>query len=381
MSQRTVGVAVVGCGAIGGVHARLVSELEGASLIALCDEREHAARDLAESLEQAGHLRPILCSSISDAVALPEVELVVLTTPSSLHVDQASTVLAAGRHVLIEKPLDTQLGRARSLLDWMREAEESDLVASVVSQHRFDKGSEVIAESLDRGDFGHVTSAVASTAWWRSQEYYDTVPWRGSLAGGGGALMNQSIHIVDLLLSFMGRPREVFGMSVLGAHERINVEDSAVATISFDSGAIATLHATTAAYPGLSTRLQVMGSRGSATLEDDELVYLHSAALSDKVPGNMGFTLAAGNEAGTVTSGGGVSRPDSGYYQLDPSSHRSQYVDVLAAIREGRRPRVTLEDAFHALALVKAVYASHLVKAPVAFDDVVLGKYDYLDAE
>jgi predicted dehydrogenase len=225
-----------------------------------------------------------------------------------------------------------------------------------------------------------VTTAIASTAWWRSQGYYDSAEWRGSKQfDGGGALMNQSVHLVDLLLSFLGRPREVFGFTSLAAHDRIDVEDCAAATITFESGAIATLHATTAAYPGLTTRIQLMGSRGSAIIEDDELTYFHSAESSNAEVGMMGLSFPAGNDVDSVLPRRNEAVVKPAQYQLDPTSHRAQYVDVLQAISEGREPTVTLEDAFHALALIKAVYVAEALRRPVAFDDVVAGTYDHVD--
>ncbi|MDF2443477.1 MAG: UDP-N-acetyl-2-amino-2-deoxyglucuronate dehydrogenase [Subtercola sp.] len=385
-----LGVAIVGCGAIGEVHAAIASGLDSIKIVAVVDAVGAAATRLADKLAGEGFARPQECVSLEAALAIPEVELVVLTTPSGLHIEQAGAALDARRHVIIEKPLDVNLARARVLSERAQQAEDDGLVVSVISQHRFDTASRLVTEALASEAFGRISSAIASTAWWRPQRYYDSAPWRGTWQmDGGGALMNQSIHNVDLLLSFLGRPTEVSGHIALLAHERIEVEDSATATISFETGAVAALHATTAAYPGLSTRLQLMGSLGSAVIEDDQLSYYHVAAEAGIDVGPMGLRMAQGNRAAEMLATTaepeyrlGFPLPaatDAGQYRLDPASHQRQYEDVLRAIRTGETPQVTIRDAFTALALVQSVYISATLRRPILFDDVLAGDYDNVD--
>ena len=293
MESGKIGVAVVGCGAIGQTHAAVASGLDGLEIVALVDAVETSAEILAATMNSSGLKRPRVYTSLNDALENPHVDLVVITTPSGLHVEQAAAALSARRHVVIEKPLDVDLVRARVFVGEARRAADEGLVSSVISQHRFDTASEIVHEAALNKRFGTIATAMASTSWWRSQTYYDSADWRGTWQfDGGGALMNQGIHSVDLLLSILGRPVEVSGHVARLAHERIEVEDSVVATIRFESGAAAVLHATTAAYPGLSTRLQLMGSLGSAVIEDDELVYFHTAASHEHDIGPMGLTLS-----------------------------------------------------------------------------------------
>jgi predicted dehydrogenase len=326
---------------------------------------------------------------LEEALTVEAVELVVITTPSGLHASQASRALDAGRHVLIEKPLDVEVPRARVFAERARAAADAGLVASVVSQHRFDAASRVVADAVAHGSFGRITTAIASTAWWRSQGYYDVAAWRGTWAmDGGGALMNQGVHNVDLLLSLLGRPVEVFGQTALLSHGGIEVEDAAAAVVRFESGALATLHGTTAAYPGLATRLHLMGSTGSAVIEDDGLTYFHTASDPEQDVGPMGLLVAEGNTASAALAGVetptirlGLELPPApaGQYSLDPTSHHLQYLDVLNAITTGTTPRVTVQDAFDALSLIRAVYVSSTLDKPVLFDEVVTGAYDALD--
>lgn len=388
MGSKKLGVALVGCGAIGQTHAAVVSGIEALEIVALVDAVDAVAKKLSEKLSDAGLAKPRIHASIGEALREPAVDLVVITTPSGLHVEQALAALRAGRHVVIEKPLDVSLPRARDFALHAGRAAEDGVLSSVISQHRFDTASEIVAEAVRNKRFGTIATAIASTAWWRSQSYYDSAVWRGTWQlDGGGALMNQGIHNVDVMLSLLGRPVEVSGHATLLSHSRIEVEDSVAATVTFESGAVALLHATTAAYPGLSTRLQLMGSRGSAVIEDDQLVYFHTAMSNEDDIGPMGLTLAVGNQAPTVLSAAsdpgyllGMPLPPArpGEYALNPASHQRQYRDVVDAIERGGTPRVTVQDAFHALALVWSVYVSSSLGRPVLFEEVVAGHHDHV---
>lgn len=385
----TIGVALVGAGAIGTVHAAIASGMESLRVVAIVDPVAASAARLADRLEAAGFPRPRAVASLDETLAARDVDLVVITTPSGMHASQAASALRAGRHVILEKPLDVDLGRARIMAESARRAAGEGVVASVISQHRFDTASLIVADALRADAFGRVTTAIASTAWWRSQGYYDSADWRGTWAlDGGGALMNQGVHNVDLLMSFLGRPVEVSAHMALLAHDRIEVEDSVVASIRFESGALASLHATTAAYPGLATRLHLMGSQGSAVIEDDRLTYVHTAASPGADIGPMGLTTAEGNRIATVLPyelerehrlGFALPPAPAGQYSLDPTSHQRQYADVVDAITSGTQPSVTVQQAFEAMALIRSVYVASALGRLVLFDDVVSGAYDDID--
>ncbi|HWU45543.1 MAG TPA: Gfo/Idh/MocA family oxidoreductase [Humibacter sp.] len=376
MSTKEWGVAILGCGTIGGTHAASVAEFDELQLVALVDEIEAAAVALADRVEAEGRPRPAVYPALADALADPAVELVVVATPSGLHIEQGLAVLAAGKHLIIEKPLDVDLRRAQEIEAAALAAAENGVVASVISQHRFDPASQIVARAAADGRFGRVTSAIASVAWWRSQGYYDSGDWRGTWAmDGGGALMNQGVHTVDLLLWFLGRPVEIYARTALLAHDRLEVEDTAVATVAFESGALAVLHATTAAYPSLTVRVQVMGSAGSAVIDGDELAYFHAAETGEDA-GPMG--LGGGGNRAAEELGSAEVRVDEAVKDPTtyPAGHVRQYADVLRAITEGGAPGVRVTDAVHALAAVRAVYLSATLGQPVLFDDVLAGRYD-----
>jgi predicted dehydrogenase len=365
-------VAIVGCGIIGRNHAQAIVRHPGLQIAALVDAVPAAAEALADQLaSESGLTRPDVFQELPAALDAVGVDLVVICTPSGLHVELAEQALAAGTHVVIEKPLDVSMARARRLLELSREAEQSGMIVSVISQHRFDPSSVVVARAAHEGGFGRLTSAVASVAWWRSQEYYDSGLWRGTWElDGGGAVMNQGVHTVDLLVWFLGEPIEVVAQTALLAHERIEVEDIAVATVRFASGALAVLHATTAAYPGLSVRLQVHGDRGSAIIDDDQLEYFGTATGDFDASGS-----SIRNRAAEVVPPGEVRGGDRGPDQF-VIGHLRQYEDVVDAIRTGRRPGVAVEDAYLSLAVVRAVYLSATLGTAVAVQDVLSGALD-----
>jgi len=346
---RAVRFAIIGAGVIGRTHAACIRALApGATLALVVDEVPGRACDLAAAYGAEA------ATSASAAFSRDDIDAVAICTPSGRHADLAVAALDAGKHVIVEKPIDVTLRAARRVAD--AEARAAAIV-TVVSQHRFDPSSQVVHRAIQEGRLGRLTSGVASVAWWRSQDYYDSGDWRGSWAlDGGGALMNQGIHTVDLLVWMLGEPVEVNARTACLAHQRIEAEDIAVAVIRFASGALGVLHATTAAYPGLTARIQVHGDRGSAVIDGDRLTYFHAATGDAGSPGH-GATADLNQAADLLP--GLAPAPAAG---SDPGAlsdaHLHQYRDFVEAIERGRRPAVTVDDAIRALAVVAAVYES-----------------------
>ena len=354
-----LGVAIVGAGVIGDNHARAVVAVPGVRVVALVDPSRERLDSVARTLDELEQPPAAPFESLAEALALPGVDLVAICTPSGLHVALAEQAIAAGKHVLIEKPLDVDLERARRFAALARAAADDGIVVSVVSQHRFDVASLRVDAALHSGAFGRLTSGVASIAWWRPQSYYDSADWRGTWElDGGGAAMNQGIHTIDLLLWYLGRPTLISARTALLAHTGIEVEDSLAATVVFESGALGVIHATTAAYPGVSASLAIYGSSGSAVIENDALTF---------------FQMSRGSDAAAVTPGvAAQSNPVGG----PGTGHEAQYADLVAAIRDRRPPRVTVDDALLALATVRALYLSAASGETVDFARVLDGSLD-----
>lgn len=370
---------IVGCGVIGTHHARVIAGHPSFSVEAVVDVVPEATRSLADLL--AGEFpvpAPRTHGTLTEALAAGGIDLVVITTPSGLHVAAAREALAAGAHVVIEKPIDVSLVKARRIADLADEAATRGLIVTVISQHRFDPASVLVKAAISQGRFGTITSGVASVAWWRGQEYYDGGSWRGTWElDGGGAVMNQGVHTVDLLRWCLGTPVEISAQTARLAHERIEVEDTAVATVRFASGALGVIHCTTAAYPGLSARLQIMGSRGSAIIDNDRLEFFHAADDGESIAGHGLSAVGSGNQVDSVIDAGETSaapRREDEFIR----SHSRQYDDLARALGGGEAPGITARDATDSLALVHALYASATLGTAVLFADVLAGKYDDL---
>ncbi|MFD9943808.1 Gfo/Idh/MocA family protein [Nonomuraea sp. NPDC059023] len=315
---------IVGSGVIGGLHARLIADMAGtAELVAVADN------DLARARELAGKHGCAALGSTQELYARDDVDAVVICLPSGLHADAAVPALKAGKHVVVEKPIDISLAAADRIIAAERESGKS---VTVISQRRFEPSFRAVKAAVDRGELGRLTSGTAEVTLWRPQSYYDSGGWRGTWAmDGGGALMNQGVHVVDLLLALLGPVESVSAYSGLLAHENIEVEDTVVAAIRFANGALGRVFASTAAYGGASVRVSVHGDAGHAIVD---------------------------NEVPTSFRVGEEDRARNAPARLGPESHRAQLTDFIAAAAEGRAPEVTSADGRAALALVLAVYES-----------------------
>lgn len=343
---------ILGCGVIGPHHARAIAGLEDADLVAVADVVSEQAEKLAGEYGCSWH------TSLDDMLATTDLDAVCVCTPSGMHARDAAKVLEAGKDVVIEKPVDVTL----EAVDKLREVQRATGgKVAVVSQHRFDPAALAVREAVSNGDFGRQTSGSAEVRWWRSQSYYDSGGWRGTWEmDGGGVLINQAIHSIDLLQWLMGPVIEVTAYTGLLAHERIEVEDTAVAILKFAGGALGTIVATTAAYPGLTARIAVHGDRGSAVIDDDELRYFHAAG-----EGQEGEAYGSGggeNQAGEVMQRYGALGGSESGAGADPGSlsmaHRDQIHDFIEAVREDRAPSIDIEEGRKPLAIIAGIYES-----------------------
>ncbi len=259
-----IGFGIIGCGMIAHFHARAIGDIRGAKLVACYDKIPAAADKLAEATG---------CKAYHDLDAMladPAVEVVTIGTPSGAHLEPAVAAARAGKHVIVEKPLEITLRRCDKII-------EACDKAGVVSRPSSPRGSTSRA-SRSSGPSSKAASAGltvgdAIVKWYRTQAYYDSGAWRGTWElDGGGALMNQAIHSVDLLTWLMGPVVEVRARTGLLAHERIAVEDVAVATVAFANGAVGIIEASTAIYPGYLKRIEIHGSAGSAVMEEEDIV-------------------------------------------------------------------------------------------------------------
>jgi len=270
---------IIGCGVIGRIHAQAITSLPDAQLVAVADIIPERAQELAEAF----HATPY--EDFQQMLAREQLDVVDVCTPSGMHGEHACQVMRFGRNVIVEKPIE--ISRA-AIEEMLRVQQETGVKLAVISQHRFDPASQQVRQLVDDNAFGRLVLGNALIPWWRSQAYYDSGAWRGTWKlDGGGVLMNQSIHSIDLLQWLMGPVKSVVAYTDTLAH-RMETEDVAVAALRFASGALGVIAATTGAYPGVTTRIEVFGNQGSAIIENDELAFLHLARDEKEAAGDYG---------------------------------------------------------------------------------------------
>ena len=313
-------VALVGLGMAVTPHAKSLLDLASRVEVA-CAYSPSAERRKSFALRfpfpQCDSLRPILADRSIGAV--------LVLTPPNTHLDLVEKLAAAGKHVLLEKPLEITTARAERLVALCTDAK---VRLGVVLQHRFRPAAEKLTELLRAGALGKLVSASASIPNWRPQSYYDQ-PGRGTRArDGGGVLLTQGIHTLDLFLSFTGPVAEVKSFASTTAIHRMETEDLVCAALSFENGALGVIHATTAAYPGFSERIELIGIRGTAVLEGTSL----KAQFAD------GKSVELKTE-----SGGGGTGADPMAFPHD--WHKSLLIDFLDSVEQDREPRVSGAEA------------------------------------
>ncbi|MDB5312066.1 MAG: oxidoreductase [Gemmataceae bacterium] len=339
-----IGFALVGCGMIARFHARAIAEIPGARVAGLVSRTPANGQKL---LEDTGTPSCPVFATVEDAVKAPGVDVVVITTPSGAHLEPAVTAAAAGKHVVVEKPLEITGDRCERIIE---ACDRHKVKLCTIFPSRFADSNVTLKAAVDAGKFGRLTLGEASNKWWRSQAYYDDGGWKGTQAlDGGGALMNQAIHNVDLLLWMMGPAAAVSGLTATLAHERIEVEDTAVAAIRFKSGALGVLVATTSVHPGYPKQIAIHGDKGSAVIEqEDVLKWDFTPATPDDDEVKKRF-------AAKVGASGGAADPKA----ISHEGHRRQLADFVDAIRANRPPKVDGREGKRAVDLICAVYESN----------------------
>ena len=340
---RPFGFALVGCGMIARVHADAIAQIPDARVAALVSRTAGAGEQL---LAETGTPTCPVYSTLAEALVNPGVDAVIITTPSGAHLEPAELAAAAGKHVVVEKPLEITPERCRRIVT---ACDRAGVLLSTIFPSRFADSSRALKAAADAGRFGRLTLGEATCKWWRSQEYYDTGGWKGTQAlDGGGALMNQAIHTVDLLLWLLGPAVEVTGLTATLAHERIEVEDTAAACVRFASGALGVLQATTSVHPGYPKRVALHGDRGSAVLEqEDILVWDFAEPDANDSAIRERFTTQVG-------ASGGAADPKA----ITSEGHRRQLADFVEAARAGRPPSVDGREGTRAVELICGVYES-----------------------
>jgi predicted dehydrogenase len=339
-------LGLIGAGAISTQHLEAIDELEDVRIVAIASRSADRARAAAERWGADW------TTDVDRLVARDDVDAVTIASPSGLHPAQALAALRHGKHVLVEKPIALSTTDARAVV---AAARSRGLVAATVSQRRFEPVTRAIHDAVASGSLGRVSMILVEGFYHRPQSYYDSAAWRGTLALDGGVLMNQAIHLIDLM-RWVGGPVERVAAEVTTIGHRMEAEDTATVSLRFASGTLGTILATTCAVQERPTELRVHAERGDVRLVGE-------AAAEWNVPGMPAPAPAAEtsetSESNAATAGrrslaGAPARAAT--WGTNAVGYVRQYADFAGAIRDHRDPAVTAEDGAAAVEIIVAAY-------------------------
>jgi predicted dehydrogenase len=326
-------IGIIGTGSITGKHVQAIAEIEGAKLAALYNPHPESA-----AIAKAQFGLPVF-TDLNEFLNFPNLETVCVCTPSGMHLEPGLAAAKAGKHLMIEKPIEINLRRTDELI---AACAESGVKLAVIFQNRFTEDYQKLKKAVTDGVFGRLLMGNAYVNWFRDSAYYSTSNWKGTLkADGGGALINQGIHTIDLLLDLMGEVKSVFGQVQTTLYP-IEGEDLGAAIVNFKNGALGNITSATALYPGYSERIEIFGTEGSAILEAGKLTQWN-------VKGSFESVKPTENAGGS-----GASDPTAIGHQL----HLAQWKLFIKAIKEDLTPVVDGKTARKSVELIRAIYFS-----------------------
>lgn len=332
--------ALIGCGMVGQHHITAIGGVPRGKLVAICDVREATARSFGEA-----NRVPWYTDHQTMLAEQPEITVVNVCTPSGLHLKTALDAIGAGKHCVVEKPLEIALDKCDRMIE---AADKVGVLIATIFPSRFGDAAGELRKAIGQGRFGKLTMGDAYVRWWRDQAYYDSGGWRGTWKlDGGGALMNQSIHAVDLLQSYMGDVKAVTAVSGCIAHKRIEVDDANLVAVEWANGALGVVQGTTAAWPGIGKRIAISGTDGTAILDGDQFTTWEFR----KTRARDARMLAKLTE---VDHGSGASDP----MAFSPENHRRQLADFCRAIDTGGTPLVDGREGRKSVEIILAAYKS-----------------------
>ena len=340
MKEKQFGFGIVGAGTISDIHAKAIQAIANAKLIGVYSITKSKADAFAQKNNCTAY------DTLEEMVHHPQIDIVCICTPSGIHLEPAIKCIDAGKHCLIEKPLEVTLQKCDQIIE---AADKAGVKIGVVFPSRFYAASQQLKKSLDEKRFGDLVLGDAYVKWHRSEAYYQSSAWRGTWQlDGGGALMNQGIHSVDLLQWYMGPVESVQSVAANIRHKDIEVEDTIVSTLRFANGALGTIECSTAVFPGTLKRIEVMGTKGTAILEESKLIKWEFA---EALPNDEMIKNAM---AGGGVVQGGVSNPA----DISFIGHQRQIEDMIQAIETGGRPLVDGMEGRKSVKIVLAIYES-----------------------
>ena len=343
MTNKVYKFGIVGAEMIAEFHAKAIAAITNAELVAVVALREEQALAFAQAHGCQAY------TDLTPFVANDGLDVVTICSPSGAHLDPTIAAAEAGKHVICEKPLKVTTERVDRMIN---ACDKAGVMLAGIFPRRFNEATKLFKNAVDNGRFGTIVFADAAIKWWRDQAYYDSGAWRGTWElDGGGALMNQSIHTIDLLLHLMGDVRHVRAQTRLAAHTGIEVEDVGVAMLEFENGAFGTIHGSTSCWSaeGHAAEIQICGSAGSMFMADDKF---RTWEFKDERPEDQTILLDHGLNADVA--GAGAADPKA----IDFAWHQRNFEDALAGLDRGGPPLVDGKEGRRAIALIRAIYES-----------------------
>lgn len=324
--------AVVGMGVIGRIHAHVIQELKQGELAAVVDS------DAEKAEQAAAEFGCRAFTELGEMLKQPDIDAISICVPSGLHCLVAEQAAKAGKHVLLEKPIGVSLEAADKIIE---ACAKYNVQLGVIFQHRFDTAIRTLKQAVEEGALGAIHFATARTCWYRDPAYYQG-SWRGTLKlDGGGALINQSIHYIDLLQYMAGEVEWVCGRTDTLRHRSIEGEDIGCALLRFKNGALGTIEGTTLAFGDKTTELNLFGEKGTVRIENDKTKFF---AFQEETPSYYQKSTEDMEE---------LIRE-----QVNIIPHKRQYEDFCSAVAQNRPPLVDGLEARKSLAIIQAIYAS-----------------------
>jgi UDP-N-acetyl-2-amino-2-deoxyglucuronate dehydrogenase len=334
-------IGIIGGGGISDTHARAAQEVKGTNIVSFFGTNQNKIAQLSKTYGGRAY------SEFEAFLSHKPMDAVIIGSPSGLHADQGIHCALRGLHVLVEKPIDVTVAKADELI---AASEKARVKLAVCFQDRFAKDSVRLKQLIESGALGKIILVSASVKWYRPPEYYSDSRWRGKLAlDGGGALINQGVHTVDLLLWLLGEVTRVYATSLTALHD-IESEDTLVSTLEFANGAIGTIETATSAFPGYDRRIEITGSEGTIVFEHDRMI---RADL--KKPSVLALESHPQD----------TNRSSSSPIVTDVTGHKRILEDFLEAIRKDGKPRCDGYEGRRSVRLVEAIYRSAKIGQPV----------------
>ena len=343
-------IGIIGCGVIANIHAEAIRESSNAELHSVFSRNE-------ENTKRCGEKHNVKWFTDWDKfISDTDLDIVSICSPSGNHLDYGEKAAAAGKHVIVEKPIEVTLERANRLIE---KCKSNNVKLAVIYQSRFIPDIIKVKESIDNNEIGNIFMGDAQIKWYRDQNYYDSGVWRGTFKlDGGGVLINQGIHTIDLLQWFMGDVDTITGHIGTFTHENIEGEDSAVAVLKFKSGAIAVIEGSTSIQPAQPRKIELHGKNGSIEIIDNDVK----------------ITIAGNEEESSLENETKTTGGDSPLAGFSNEPHQKQFEAIVDAINSDLEPPVSGSDSLKSLAIVLAIYESSKSGSPIKLDEFISQK-------